>query len=91
MDASHFGVVAVVVTAQAPEVQVVGELTFCDGNAVEFVDPMVEWTWSNGETTQSISVTESGTYSLILLDECGNDNPSEEFVVEVLTPLTFLS
>lgn len=78
-------VVVTVVTAQAPEVQVVGELTFCDGNAVEFIGPNgAEWTWSNGETTQSISVTESGTYSLILLDECGNDNPSEEFVVEVL-------
>jgi len=74
-----------VITAQAPEVQVVGELTFCAGNAVEFIGPNgAEWTWSNGETTQSITVTESGTYSLILMDECGNDNPSEEFVVEVL-------
>lgn len=74
-----------VITAQAPEVQVVGELTFCAGNAVEFIGPNgAEWTWSNGETTQSITVTESGTYSLILIDECGNDNPSEEFVVEVL-------
>jgi hypothetical protein len=74
-----------VITAQAPEVQVVGELTFCAGNAVEFIGPNgAEWTWSNGETTQSITVTQSGTYSLILMDECGNDNPSEEFVVEVL-------
>ena len=74
-----------VITAQAPEVQVIGELTFCEGNAVEFIGPNgAEWNWSNGETTQSISVTESGTYSLVLLDACGNDNPSEEFVVEVL-------
>lgn len=74
-----------VITAQAPEVQVVGELTFCAGNAVEFIGPNgAEWSWSNGETTQSISATESGTYSLILIDECGNDNPSEEFIVEVL-------
>jgi hypothetical protein len=74
-----------VITAQAPAVQVVGDLTFCAGNSVEFIGPNgAEWTWSNGETIQSISVTESGTYSLILLDACGNDNPSEEFVVMVL-------
>ncbi len=74
-----------VITPQAPEVQVIGDLTFCAGNAVEFIGPNgTEWTWSNGETTQSITVTESGAYSLILVDECGNDNPSESFVVEVL-------
>ncbi|MBO75146.1 MAG: hypothetical protein CMD33_07735 [Flavobacteriales bacterium] len=74
-----------VITAQAPEVQVIGELTFCAGNSVEFIGPNgAEWTWSNGETTQSILVSESGAYSVILVDECGNDNPSEEFVVEVL-------
>ena len=74
-----------VITAEAPEVQVIGELTFCEGNSVELVGPNgAEWTWSNGETTQSIAVTESGTYSLVVLDACGNDNPSESFVVEVL-------
>lgn len=73
------------ISAQAPEVQVIGELTFCEGNAVEFIGPNgAEWMWSNGETTQSITVTESGAYSLILIDDCGNDNPSAEFLVEVL-------
>jgi len=74
-----------VIVAQAPEVTVLGELTFCEGLSVEFVGPNGEaWLWSNEATTQSITVTESGTYSLILQDACGNDNPSEEFVVEVL-------
>jgi len=74
-----------VIVAQAPEVTVLGELTFCAGLSVELVGPNGEgWTWSNGAGTQSITVTESGTYSLILQDACGNDNPSEEFIVEVL-------
>ncbi|MDA0912842.1 MAG: FG-GAP-like repeat-containing protein [Bacteroidetes bacterium] len=79
-------ITVVVTEAEAPEITVVGELSFCDGGSVEFIGPNGdEWTWSNGETTQSISVTESGTYSLVLIDACGNENPSEEFVVEVLT------
>lgn len=74
-----------VIVAEAPEVNVLGELSFCEGGAVELIGPNGEgWTWSNGATTQSISVTESGTYTLVLLDACGNDNPSADFVVEVL-------
>ena len=74
-----------VVEAQTPEVMVLGELSFCSGSSVELVGPNgTEWMWSNNETTQGIVVMESGTYSLSLLDECGNENISEMFVVEVL-------
>ena len=74
-----------VITAEAPQVMVLGELSFCAGSSVELVGPNAsEWSWSNNETTQSIVVTASGSYSLSLLDACGNQNQSEVFVVEVL-------
>ena len=74
-----------VINPSPPEVSVLGELIFCDGLSVELLGPNgSEWMWSNNETTQSIVVTEAGTYSLTLTDECGNGNTSEEFIVEVL-------
>ena len=78
-------VVVDIITEAAPQVQVTGDLTFCAGLSVEFIAPNGDgWSWSNGETTQSIVVTESGVYSLALLDACGNENQSEEFAVVVL-------
>ncbi len=78
-------VVVDIITEAAPQVQVTGDLTFCAGSSVEFIGPNGDgWSWSNGETTQSIVVTESGVYSLALLDACGNENQSEEFAVVVL-------
>jgi hypothetical protein len=75
-----------VVTSQAPEVMVMGDLSFCSGGSVEFIGPNgSEWNWSNGESTQSILVAQPGEYSLSLLDACGNENISEVFSVEVLT------
>lgn len=74
-----------VIVAEAPEVTVLGELSFCAGGTVEFIGPNgAEWDWSNGETTQSISISESGEYTLVLIDDCGNENPSETFIVDVL-------
>lgn len=40
--------------------------------------------WSNGAETQSINVTESGTYSVSVTDICGDQNTSNDFVVVVL-------
>jgi hypothetical protein len=40
--------------------------------------------WSNGDETQSINVTESGTYSVSVTDICGDQNTSESFEVVVL-------
>jgi hypothetical protein len=74
-----------VVTAEAPVVTALGELSFCEGGSVDLVSESAgDWTWSNGEETQSINVTESGTYFLTVTDICGNANPSAEFMVLVL-------
>lgn len=74
-----------VVIAEAPVVTALGELSFCEGGSVDLVsESSGDWTWSNGEETQSINVTESGTYFLTVTDICGNANPSAEFMVLVL-------
>ncbi len=74
-----------VITSQTPEVMVIGQLSFCEGSSVELVGPNgAGWSWSNNETTQNIVVTTSGSYSLSLLDACGNQNTSELFEVDVL-------
>ena len=66
-------------------VTALGELSFCEGGSVDLVsESSGDWTWSNGEETQSINVTESGTYFLTVTDICGNANPSAEFMVLVL-------
>ena len=45
----------------------------------------VNYDWSTGETTQTIQVTESGTYSVEISDDCGNDT-DEVFVEFGSTP-----
>lgn len=73
-----------VVTSEAPEVMVIGDLAFCAGGSVDLVGPASgDWSWSNGAATQSITVTESGDYILSLTDVCGNLNNSEAISVEV--------
>ncbi|MFM1931361.1 MAG: hypothetical protein RL226_664, partial [Bacteroidota bacterium] len=51
-----------------------GLTTICPGTSVTLsADPGFEYLWSTGETTQTISVSQAGTYSVMLLDgECAS-------------------
>ena len=74
-----------VIVSEAPVVMAMSELSFCAGGSVDLVvDTFGDWMWSNGAETQSISVTESGTYAVSVTDVCGDQNTSDEFVVVVL-------
>jgi hypothetical protein len=74
----------VVVEPGVPQVTLVGELEFCSSSSAELIAPNgTAWTWSNNATTQSITVTESGTYSVSMVDICGNAGYSEEFTFTV--------
>jgi len=54
-----------------PAIQVNGELHICDNSSVELVATQGSgYTWSNGETTQSITVTEAGDYSVQVQGVC---------------------
>lgn len=66
------------------EITVEGELEFCDGGSVLLTaTESVEYLWSNGETTQSITVTESGIFTVTVTDENGCVNTSDEVEVTV--------
>lgn len=72
---------------ETPEIFVAGELEFCEGNAVTLTSSEAQgYTWSSGEETQSIDVTESGTYSVTVEGACDNFTSSEVTVVVNDTP-----
>ncbi|MBX7107459.1 MAG: FG-GAP-like repeat-containing protein [Chitinophagales bacterium] len=56
---------------EVPAVTVSGALTFCDGGSVELSAPAAtSYAWSNGATTQSITVTSSGSYTVSIPGTC---------------------
>jgi hypothetical protein len=81
--------IATVVIHPMPEAEITadGDLEFCDGGAVVLTaSEAVEYLWSNGETTQSITVTESGIFTVTVTDENGCENTSDEVEV-IVNPL----
>lgn len=67
----------------APSITVNGALEFCEGSSVELVStPGNVYEWSNGANTQSVSITESGTYSVTVTGSC-NTLESDSYVVTV--------
>jgi ASPIC/UnbV protein/type IX secretion system substrate protein/VCBS repeat protein/Ig-like domain-containing protein len=57
---------------ETPTVSASGALEFCQGGSVMLTStPASSYLWSNGETTQSISVNQSGSYSLTIQGICG--------------------
>lgn len=68
---------------QTPAIAASGELKFCEGEYITLTsDAALGYTWSNGAESQSIEVTESGTYSVTILGACDSFN-SETIEVEV--------
>ncbi len=60
--------------ADAPIIKVIGDLEFCKGESIvlEADKDYPNYLWSTGETTKSITVTEEGSFTLIIpeSDEC---------------------
>ncbi|HEX6098737.1 MAG TPA: hypothetical protein VF432_20645 [Thermoanaerobaculia bacterium] len=76
----------VVVTVDAnPETPVVtasGPTTFCEGGSVTLTAPAADtWLWSNGATSQSITVDGSGTYFVTATNASGCSATSNPVVV----------
>ena len=78
------------VTIQTPPVatvQVVGPLTFCNGDSVILsASGGGTYRWSTGRRTPSITVKTSGTYVVTVTNSCGSDS-SAPIVVTVTTPV----
>lgn len=70
----------------APTISVNGDLTFCDGGSVELISSVPSnITWSNTEGTQSINVTQSGTYTVTVEEDgCTAESLPVEVVVNPL-------
>lgn len=70
--------------------------TICEEDTVTLsvVDPFSLYTfsWSTGETTQSIDVTQSGSYTVTVRDTFGCESTSDtmKVVVEICTGISFL-
>mgnify|MGYP000847460224 FL=1 len=68
-----------------------GPTTFCNGGSVVLTATpgYASYLWSNGETTQSITVSVSGSYTVIVTDNIGcSSQPSAPVSVTVLQPPT---
>lgn len=64
-----------------------GDLRFCDGSSIELsVTEAQSYLWSDNSITQSIEVTESGTYSVDIVGLCGTLSSSEIVVVVLDSP-----
>lgn len=82
-------VTVTVVQPPTPVIVANGATSFCTGGSVTLTAPAgyASYQWSNGETTQSISVTTSGSYSVQVIDAMGCiSDPSNIIVVTVYSP-----
>lgn len=73
-------------TPAKPVIQVFGELVLCGTNSVALLGPsgFTVYQWSNGQTTQAITASAAGTFSLIV----GNDAGCLSSVSDVITVTT---
>jgi gliding motility-associated-like protein len=60
----------------APVITASGPLTFCQGGSVQLSVPASsQYLWSNGQTTQSITVSQSGNYTVQIVNANGCSSP----------------
>jgi len=78
------GVQVIVDPVENVSITAEGDTIFCHGGSVVLTaSEAAAYLWSNGETTQSITATESGAYSVTIQGLC-SEFTSEEQIVEVL-------
>ncbi len=82
------GVSSISITAnpdETPSLSVQGDLSFCEGGSVMLTSSDANgYAWSNGETSQTITVTQGGSYEVTTQGTCDNFT-SESVLVEVLS------
>ncbi len=77
-------------TSLAPAVTASGPTTFCTGDSVVLTAEAghATYLWTTGETTRSITVTQSGTYAVTVTDTTGCRGTSAPVTVTVGTTLS---
>lgn len=77
-------VVTVLTPPPTPVISPNGPTTFCQGGTVALsANPAVAYVWNTGATTRSISVAESGNYSLVVKDGNGCESSPSTVTVRV--------
>jgi hypothetical protein len=74
---------------ETPAIEALGQTEFCNGGSVEISGPagLENYQWSNGASSQTISVAEAGSYTLTIQGACA-EFTSEPVSVNVLSPLS---
>jgi hypothetical protein len=73
----------------APVISAAGSTTLCSGQSLTLQNPVnaTSYLWSNGATTQNISVSTAGSYHVVITDANGCTSlPSNTITVNVTTP-----
>ena len=72
---------------ETPLILSVGETTFCQGGSVTLTSSSANnCLWSNGDTAQSITVNQSGVYTVQVSGICQNWTSSDVIVTAITTP-----
>lgn len=73
---------------EAPILSVTNEHYLCPGDTLELTSNTSEAnTWSDGSTSDTLRITEAGTYSLIQTNETGCVSPSSEILTVIMAQL----
>ncbi|WP_339834397.1 T9SS type B sorting domain-containing protein [uncultured Flavobacterium sp.] len=70
-DANCYKIIAFQVVVKNPYASISGILNVCSGSTNLSANSGVSYLWSTGETTQTISVSATGTYSVTVIDTDG--------------------
>ncbi len=77
------------ISSTPPMITASGTTTFCEGETLTLTAPFgfSDYQWSNGDTTQSIVISNSGTYTCIITSSEGCESPPSEPVEVIVLPL----
>lgn len=74
---------------ETPVITAIGNLTFCNGDSVTLSStPATTYQWSTGETVQSITVKNTGNYTLTIQGSCSQFTAAPVAITNVWTDFT---
>lgn len=77
---------------ETPTVTSSGDLVFCDGGSVTLTStPAASYSWSSGETTQSITVSATGTFTVSIQGLCAAFTSGPQVVNVLAAPVPVAS
>lgn len=87
-DASCFKIIAISLEVRNPNVNISGILNVCSGSTILTATSGTSYLWNTGATTQSISPTTTGIYSVTVTDASGCSNSASVSIEPTQTATT---